>query len=110
MADFWSWSAATALVAAAPVASWGLIGQQDAAGFTRSELDYMVPPLDLAPGLETALGSLALLLAAAATGVLVWSARRGTFDERWWHVVVPLLFAGLIAGAGWRVVTAGVIG
>ncbi|HZN71826.1 MAG TPA: hypothetical protein VFC00_09135 [Micromonosporaceae bacterium] len=110
MADFWTWSAATALVAATPVASWGLIGRQDAAGFTRAELDYLVPPLDLAPGLETALGSAALLLAAAAAAVLTWSSWRGRFDQRWWHVVAPLLAAGLVAGAGWRVITAGVIG
>src|SRR5262245_51662484 len=109
MAEFGTWPATTALVAATPVASWGLIGRQDATGFSRSDLDYLVPPPDLSPGLETALGAVALMLAVAAAAVLWRSSRRGGFDRRWWHVVLPLLAAGLIAGVGWRVVTAGVI-
>lgn len=32
------------------------------------------------------------------------------FDARWWSVLVPLMAAGFITGAGWRVMTAGVIG
>jgi hypothetical protein len=110
MAHVGTSSAATALVIATPVASWGLVGRQDAAGYPRSELDYLVPPLDLAPSLETALGVVALLLAVAAGVALWWASRRGRFDRRWWHVVLPLLIAGLVVGTGSRVVTAGVIG
>jgi hypothetical protein len=39
--------------------------------------------------------------------LLVRASRRGTFDRRWWQVLVPLVVAGLIVGSGWRVVTAG---
>jgi hypothetical protein len=42
--------------------------------------------------------------------VLLWFTVRHLFDARWWSVLVPLMAAGFIAGAGWRVMTAGVIG
>src|SRR5262245_61417956 len=100
MARFWTRSAATSLVVATPIASWGLIGRQDAAGFSPSELDYLVSPPDISPQLETTLGALALILAGVAAAGLLWSSYRGGFDRRRWHIVLPLLAAGLIVGAG----------
>jgi hypothetical protein len=41
---------------------------------------------------------------------LGWATLRRLLDARWWGVLVPLLAAGFIAGAGWRVMTARVIG
>ncbi|QPP08326.1 hypothetical protein G4Z16_20165 [Streptomyces bathyalis] len=98
------------LVAAVPVATWGLMGQDDAQGLPPSQLDHAYEPLAIPAGVQTALGIGALLLAAAALVLLVRAWRRGTFDRRWWQVLGPLMVAGLIVGAGWRVLTAGVVG
>lgn len=43
-------------------------------------------------------------------GELVCLTIRRVLDARWWSVLVPLLAAGFITGAGWRVMTAEVIG
>ncbi|MDX3077390.1 hypothetical protein ACIP98_15075 [Streptomyces sp. NPDC088354] len=104
--------AAVTLIASVPVAVWGLLGRQEAAGFRPSELDYLVRPLDVPAGVETGLGVVAALLAVAAATVLGMASRPGPerFDGRWWQVLGPLVAAGALAGAGWRVVTAGVIG
>ncbi len=51
-----------------------------------------------------------MLLAAAMLLLLVWFTVRHLFDARWWSVLVPLMAAGFITGAGWRVMSAGVIG
>jgi uncharacterized membrane protein len=42
--------------------------------------------------------------------VLGWATLRRVLDIQWWAMLVPLAAAGFIAGAGWRVMTAGVIG
>ncbi|ADP79347.1 hypothetical protein [Pseudofrankia inefficax] len=102
--------AALLLVAAAPVAVAGLLGQDDYQGVPRSELDYAVRPLDIPPGRMTALGIAALLLMAAITALLLHEARRGTADRRLWQVVCPLVGVGVVFGFGYHVATAGVIG
>lgn len=105
-------AAAVTLIVTTPVAVWGLMGRQDAAGFAPSELDYMVRPFAIPEGAETAIGAAAALLAAGAAVVLGRASRPGPdrFDGRWWEVIGPLLAAGLLVGAIWRTVTAGVIG
>ncbi|WP_143676326.1 hypothetical protein [Streptomyces sp. TLI_146] len=103
-------AAAVVLVAAVPVATWWLTGQQNAQGFAPSELDYAVRPLALGPGLETALGAVALALAGVSAGALLRASWQERFDPRWWQVVLPLLAAGMLLGVGWRILTAGVIG
>ncbi len=95
------------LVSGVPVAAWGLMGQDDAQVLQQSQLDHDYRPLTLPVGLETALGIGALLLAGAGAVLLVRAQRRGAFDRRWWQVLAPLVAAGLIVGAGWRVVNAG---
>ncbi|MFC4495773.1 hypothetical protein ACFPA8_16715 [Streptomyces ovatisporus] len=102
--------AAGVLTVAVPVATWGLIGRQDEQGVPPSQLDRAVQPPDIPAGVETALGIGGLVLAVASAALLVRATRRGSFDGRWWQVLAPLVAAGLLAGAGWRVVTAGVIG
>lgn len=52
----------------------------------------------------------AVVLAAVTLTVLVCLMVRRVLDVRWWSVLGPLLAAGFIAGTGWRVMTAGVIG
>ncbi|MFF4949969.1 hypothetical protein ACWC2K_01420 [Streptomyces chattanoogensis] len=102
--------AATALTVAVPVATWGLVGRLDHRGLPSDRLDHMVRPPELPAGLDTALGAAALLAAGAATVLLARATRRGTLAPHWWQVLTPLVVAGLLAGFGWRVLTAGVIG
>ncbi|GGO48576.1 hypothetical protein GCM10012287_23870 [Streptomyces daqingensis] len=102
--------AAGVLTIAAPVATWGLVGRQDEPGVPPRQLDRAVQPPDVPAGVETALGLGALLLAALSAALLVRASRSGSFDRRWWQVLAPLVAAGVLAGAGWQVVTAGVIG
>ncbi|MEU9114341.1 hypothetical protein AB0D04_21775 [Streptomyces sp. NPDC048483] len=101
---------AAVLVTAVPVATWGLLGQDDYSGLPPAQLDHAVEPLDLPPGLDTALGVAALLLAGGAAALLARATRRGTFARHWWQVLTPLIIAGLLAGYGVRVLTAGVVG
>ena len=103
-------SAATVLVAAVPAAVWGLMGQQNTEGFAESELEYAVRPWNISDGVAAGIGVVGLLLAAVATAALVRASRRGLLDRRWWSVLGPLTVAGVIVGAGWRVMTAGVLG
>ncbi|MEV8544873.1 hypothetical protein [Streptomyces sp. NPDC051572] len=103
-------SAAATLVAAVPVAVWGLLGRQDVEGFSASELDYAYRPLDISDGAAAVVGVVALLLAGVGGALLVRASRRGELERRWWEVLAPLMPAGVIVGVGWRVLTAGVLG
>jgi hypothetical protein len=99
--------AAAALVIATPVATWWLVGDQSSAG---TGLDYAVRPIELDPAVERMVGIGSVLAVVVSALVLARASRRRQLDQRWWSVLVPLLLAGLIVGAGWRVLTAGVIG
>lgn len=102
-------SAGAALVVGVPVAAWGLMGQQNYGGLPASELDYAFQPWDIGDGVAAVLGGLALLAGVGAT-VLVRGARRGVLDPRWWGVLGPLVVVGMVAGVGWRILTAGGVG
>jgi len=52
----------------------------------------------------------AFLVAVVCGGVLVVASWLEWFDWRWWQVIGPLVLAGVGAGVGWRILTAGVIG
>jgi hypothetical protein len=103
-------SAGAALVLGVPVAAWGLMGQQNYDGLPASELDYAYQPWDIGDGVAVGVGGLALVLAGIGAAVLVRGARRGAVDRRWWGVLGPLVVVGLMAGVGWRILTAGVVG
>jgi hypothetical protein len=103
-------SAGAALVLGVPVAAWGLMGQQNYDGLPASELDYAYQPWDIGDGVAAGVGGLALVLAGIGAAVLVRGARRGAVDRRWWGVLGPLVVVGLMAGVGWRILTAGVVG
>lgn len=103
-------SAGAALVLGVPVAAWGLMGQQNHDGLPARELDYAYQPWDIGDGVAAGIGGLALVLAGVGAAVLVRGARRGAMDRRWWGVLGPLVVVGLIAGVGWRILTAGVVG
>ncbi|MEX2972009.1 hypothetical protein [Streptomyces sp. C184] len=95
---------------ATPIAVWGLMGQQNAPDVPASEQIYVVRPWDLPTGVETLIGICAALVALGCGGVLAAATRYGLLDDRWWQVLTPLVLAGLTLGAGWRVLTAGIIG
>ncbi|MFI6498209.1 hypothetical protein [Nonomuraea typhae] len=103
-------AAAAGCILATPVAAWWLVGDLSATAPPGAELDYAVRPPDLGAGVERAAGLVAVLVVAGTLVFLIWSARRGRLDGRWWAALVPALAAGALAGAGARVVTAGTIG
>jgi hypothetical protein len=100
--------ASAGLVLAFPVATWWLVGDQSTVPAT-AHPDFAFRPLNVSRAAERAAGLASALLAAVMLLILVWFTVRHLFDARWWTVVVPLMAAGFITGAGWRVMTAGVI-
>jgi hypothetical protein len=102
--------AAVALVLATPVAAWWLVGDRSPRVPAGAALDYAVRPFELNPAVERTAGILALTVVAVAAVVLVRATRRTLMDPAWWSVLAPLVVAGLVAGAGWRVITAGAVG
>ena len=106
------WAAAAAalgLVLAVPVATWWLVGDLSTVPVSAGR-DYAFRPWPIGPVAARAAGAGSLVVGAVAVVVLGWAAARPVVDIRWWAVLVPLAVAGFIAGAGWRVLTAGVIG
>ena len=100
---------AAGLVLTFPVATWWLVGDQSTVSAS-AHPDFAFRPFDVSRGVEHAAGRASVLLAAAMLLLLVWFTVRHLFDARWWSVLVPLMAAGFITGAGWRVMSAGVIG
>ncbi|WP_328339953.1 hypothetical protein [Streptomyces violaceus] len=86
------------------------MGQRNHDGLPASELDYAYQPWGIGDGAAAVIGGLALVPAGAGAAVLVRAARRGALDRRWWGVLGPLVIVGLMAGVGWRILTAGVVG
>ncbi|WP_369194538.1 hypothetical protein [Streptomyces djakartensis] len=103
-------AAGAAVVGGVPVAAWGLMGRQDYEGLPASELDYAFQPWGVGDGVAAVVGGIALVGVAVGAVVLVRGVRRGVLDPRWWSVVGPLVVVGLMAGVGWRILTAGVVG
>jgi hypothetical protein len=52
----------------------------------------------------------AAVLVAGSVVALVVAGARGRLARSWWRVLVELVFAEGLCGAGWRVLAAGVIG
>jgi hypothetical protein len=97
------------LALATPVATWWLVGPLNTAP-ARVGLDYAFRPWPISPVAARAAGIAAVVLAVMSLAILIWATVRHRLDARWWGVLTPLLAAGFIAGAGWRVMTAGVLG
>src|SRR5262245_24846410 len=102
--------AAVVLAATTPVAVWGLLGQDDAPGFSPGQLDYMTRPWDIPPLVEHALTICSVVLLAVTGARLASAAVRGRLDMRWLAVLGPLLVAGASAALLQRSMTAGGIG
>jgi hypothetical protein len=103
----WPSVAGVVLIAAVPVATWWAVGDLST---DLPDPDYQIRPFDIGPTAEQVAGVSATVLAAAAVVALIHAGRAGRFDRRWWPVLVELVLAGALCGAGWRVLTAGVIG
>jgi hypothetical protein len=103
----WPAVAGVVLVVAMPVASWWLVGDLST---ETADPDYFLRPVDLGDTAQHVVGVGAVVLVAASAVALVVARWRGRLDRRWWSVLVELVLAGGLCGAGWRVLTAGVIG
>ena len=94
---------AVVLVLAVLVAAWWLIGDR----YSLSPgAECLIRPFPVSPAAERAAGRGSVLAAIVAAGWLTWASLRHGFDLRWWSVLGPLLPAGILAGFGWRVLTA----
>jgi hypothetical protein len=101
--------AVAGLVTATPVVTWWVVGDQTTTS-PGTELDYLVRPVELDPAALRLVGIGSVLTFTGAALLLVWASRRRRFDPRWWSAIVPMVVAGAVVGAGWRVMTAGVVG
>jgi len=91
--------AALVLALATPVATWWLVDDQSTVPVSVGR-DYAFRPWDIGPEVARAAGIGSLLLVVAMIMALAWATRRHLLDARWWTVLIPLLAAGVIAGAG----------
>ncbi|MEO3801161.1 hypothetical protein [Nonomuraea sp. B1E8] len=103
-------AAAAGCALAVPVAVWWLVGDLSADVPPGTALDHLISPPGLGPWAERAVGLGALVVAGVTAALLVRASRRRRFDRRWWAALIPVLVAGAVVGAGWRVVTAGTVG
>lgn len=88
-----------------PIAVWWAIGSMGQGG------SFFIKPPQIQPVVGHAVGAMAALIVVAGLVVLGLATRRGQIRPEWcWDVLAPILFAGLIVGAGGRVVTASVDG
>ena len=97
---------AVALVLAVPVAVWWRIGDRYSTLYLSPISSSVIRPFPISPAAERAAGRGAVLAAIVAATWLTWASLRHRFDLRWWSVLGPLLLAGIVAGFGWRVLTA----
>ncbi len=97
--------AALAVVGAAPLAVWFLVGQlREGNGG-----DYIFRVPDMNRTAEVALGLFAAAVVASAAARLVGE-RDWLIHAGWWRVYVRLLAAGILLALGARVVTAASVG
>jgi hypothetical protein len=102
---------AVALVLAVPVAVWWLIGDRYSSSMSFPGYPgWVIRPFPVSPAAERAVGRGSVLVAIVAATWLAWASLRHDFDLRWWSVLGPLLPAGILAGFGWRMLTARVPG
>jgi hypothetical protein len=103
----WPAVAGVVLVGAMPVATWWLVGDLST---EIADPDYLIRPVQIEGMAANVVGLGAVVLAAGSVVTLVVAGARGRLARSWWPVLVELVLAGGLCGAGWRVLTAGVIG
>ncbi|HEX2132218.1 MAG TPA: hypothetical protein VHH15_11715 [Actinophytocola sp.] len=101
--------AAAVLLVASPVVAWVVVGNQDSPGYRPEELSYTVR-FEVSPAVAAVAGITATALLVLTVAALAVLTARGNVAAAWWHVFVPVVVAGALVGAGWRVITAGTIG
>jgi hypothetical protein len=104
------WLPTAGIAFATPVLVWFSIGDLSFRGSGGLGLFHDFGPYEVGPESGYVVGGMAAVVAAAAVAVLVIWTRRGVADRRSWAVVGVLAGAGALAAAGWRIMTAGVIG
>jgi hypothetical protein len=97
---------AVALVLAVAVATWWRIGDRYSYPSPGPIARSVIRPFPVSPAAERAAGRGAVLAAIVAATWLTWASLRHEFDLRWWSVLGPLLPAAILAGFGWRMLTA----
>ncbi len=113
------WSArlgSAAMVLATPAATWWVVGpnpgnelgSDPASG--ADDYDYLFQPPTIDPGLERAVGIGSILAVVCGAGLVARGIRNGRLDSRWLPAILMLTVAGVIMGAGGRVLTAAVVG
>lgn len=104
---WWAHCAAIGLAVAAPSASWSWVGDRSIAG---DDLDYLWTPPALTQSQESAIFAASTLLVAVALAVLLAGQAMRLLRPPLLAGCAVVTAFGLLLGAGYRVVTAGVIG
>ena len=104
---WWAWGTGLAIAVAVPFATWALVGDQSIGG---TDLDHLWEPPQLSAGAERTIGVVSTLVVLAGVALLVVGRRRGRVAPRLLAMVGLLAAYGAALGAGYRVLTAGVIG
>lgn len=99
--------AGAALAIGAPLALWGLMGQQNDETAAPSDLTYTIEPVRALEDWATELGAAGLVMTVVSALHLVRATRSGALDPRRWFVLLPLTAAGVVAAGSHRVLTAG---
>ena len=102
--------AAVAMSAAAPLATWMLVGDLSSDGFTEDELDYIWRAPSVPWLLEAVIGAVALAVFVVSAVAVFHAVLDGELPRNWLPTVVLPAVAGVLLGFGARAVTAGVIG
>jgi hypothetical protein len=120
----WPAVAALVLIAAMPVVTWWLVGDQtspemrermqaatpDPGIASGLDPDYDVRPPRLAATTERTIGVVAVVLVVSSVGALVVATRTGRLDRRWWPVLAALSLVGAGCALWYRTATAAVDG
>lgn len=101
-------AAGAGLVGATPVAAWWVTGDRSYRG--SDDLDYLFRPVEFPLWVEMLSGAAAVAIVMSCVFILVDARRQGMLAPAQVRTLGQLCVAGAVIGAGWRAVTAGVIG
>jgi hypothetical protein len=105
----WALVAAVAgLLVGVPVTTWWVVG--DWSPRVAATLTYDLGPYAIAPGLERALGLLALTVTLLCLAILIPATAQRRLPAIWWAALAPAILAGVVLALAWRAATAGFVG